>query len=99
PRTGYGVFTFPPAQKANILFKVGGSANSDLSATAQIVGANEIEGSATSGHFCHSPGTYTIYFAAQFDHPFTGYGTWTGRGVRAGSAEGNDPKGGASLTF
>ncbi|HEY3951944.1 MAG TPA: GH92 family glycosyl hydrolase [Streptosporangiaceae bacterium] len=33
-------------------------------------------GQATSGHFCGSPDTYPIYFAARFNRPFTSEGTW-----------------------
>ncbi|HEY4464214.1 MAG TPA: GH92 family glycosyl hydrolase, partial [Streptosporangiaceae bacterium] len=33
-------------------------------------------GQATSGHFCGSPDTYPVYFAARFNRPFTSEGTW-----------------------
>jgi predicted alpha-1,2-mannosidase len=33
-------------------------------------------GQATSGHFCGSPDTYPIYFAARFNRPFSSEGTW-----------------------
>ena len=99
PRTGLGQFTFPYTTQANLLFKVGGSANADSAATATIVGTNEVDGSATSGHFCGSPGTYTVYFAAQFDRSFSGHGTWSGSTVNAGSNSVNNANGGAYVTF
>ncbi|HEX9335621.1 MAG TPA: GH92 family glycosyl hydrolase, partial [Pseudonocardiaceae bacterium] len=48
---------------------------------------NAVAGSVTSGHFCGQPDSYTIYFAATFDRPFTATGTWggTSAAVRAGS--------------
>ena len=45
-------------------------------AHTQIVGDREVDGSVTSGHFCDTPGTYTLYFDAQFDRPFTRVATW-----------------------
>lgn len=32
----------------------------------------------TSGHFCGQPDSYTVYFAARFNRPFTSSGTWGG---------------------
>ena len=98
-RTGLGVFTFPRTEQANMLFKAGGSANADSAASAQIIGNDQVVGSATSGHFCGSPGTYTVYFAAQFDRPFQSHGTWTGSSVTPGSNQVSDPNGGAYVTF
>jgi putative alpha-1,2-mannosidase len=32
----------------------------------------------TSGHFCGQPDSYTVYFAARFNRPFSSSGTWGG---------------------
>ncbi len=83
-RAGLGVFTYPATTQANLLFKAGDSANGNDAASVQVVGNNEVTGSATSGHFCGTPGNYTVYFAAKFDQNFTSSGTWTPSGVNAG---------------
>src|SRR5947209_3333465 len=53
-RTGFGQFTYPPSQNATMLMNAGGSAtgNADSGTGVQIVGNNQLVGSATSGHFC-----------------------------------------------
>ena len=35
-----------------------------------------VTGTETAGQFCGSPGTYPLHFVAQFDRPFSSYGTW-----------------------
>src|SRR5262249_50787461 len=42
---------------------------------------------------------YTIYFAAQFDHPFASSGTWNGATVTPGSISSSGAQAGAFLTF
>jgi predicted alpha-1,2-mannosidase len=55
-------------------------------------------GQATSGHFCGSPDTYPVYFAARFSRPFTSEGTWqqttTGSNLFGTSSTGTLPWGG-----
>ena len=55
-------------------------------------------GQATSGHFCGSPDTYPVYFAARFDRPFSSEGTWqqttTGVNLLGSSQTGTLPWGG-----
>jgi predicted alpha-1,2-mannosidase len=100
PRTGIGKFQFPPTQQANFLIKTGDSQNGDSASTAQIVGNNEVVGSATSGHFCGAGNeVYTVHFVLQFNHPFVSHGTWTGSGVTPGGNSVSDPHGGAWVTF
>jgi predicted alpha-1,2-mannosidase len=44
-----------------------------------------VTGSVTSGHFCDTPSrAYTLYFAAQFDRPFTSSGLWNDKSRVAG---------------
>jgi predicted alpha-1,2-mannosidase len=77
-RTGVARFTYPAGSQARLLVKVADSANGGSAATFQAVGDREITGSVTSGHFCGQPDSYTVYFAARFDRPFTATGTWGG---------------------
>jgi len=55
-------------------------------------------GQATSGHFCGSPDTYPVYFAARFSRPFSAVGTWqqtpTGPNLLGTSQTGTLPWGG-----
>src|SRR5207253_2985501 len=64
-RAGVGAFTFPASTKADLVFKVADSAVSAAHAHTEIVGDREITGSVVSGHFCDTPGTYTLSFDAQ----------------------------------
>ncbi|HLI37195.1 MAG TPA: GH92 family glycosyl hydrolase [Streptosporangiaceae bacterium] len=84
-RTGIGRFTYPKTTAANMLIKAGDSLAGNDAATVQVIGPDEVVGSATSGHFCGMPNQYTVYFAAVFDHPFTSWGTWNGGTVTPGS--------------
>ncbi|HWE63522.1 MAG TPA: GH92 family glycosyl hydrolase, partial [Chloroflexota bacterium] len=101
PRTGLGRFTYPRSPAAVMLINAGGSAtgDSDQGTGIQIAGANWVTGSATSGHFCGQGNTYTVYFAAQFNVPFSGFGTWNGAKVQAGSRSSSGSQSGAYLTF
>lgn len=84
-RTGISDFTFPSTKQANLLFKVGDSANGNEAADVHIVGNDEVTGTETSGNFCGSPGTYTLHFVALFNRPFSSYGTWNGSTVSPAS--------------
>jgi putative alpha-1,2-mannosidase len=77
-RTGVASFRYPATTSAQLLVKVADSANGGSAATFRVVGDDEIVGAVTSGGFCGQPDTYTVYFAARFNHPFTTSGTWGG---------------------
>jgi predicted alpha-1,2-mannosidase len=79
-RTGLASFSYPATTAARLLVKTAGSAAGSSNATFAVSGDNEISGQVTSGHFCGQPDAYTIYFAARFDRPFTGHGTWGASG-------------------
>jgi putative alpha-1,2-mannosidase len=74
PHTGIGRFTYPASSSSTMLMNVGASANGTTHASVNIDTSNRmITGSATStvgGGSEH----YTVYFAAAFDHAFTGDG-------------------------
>ena len=77
-RTGLAEFAFPATDQARVLVKTAGSAAGSSAATFAVGGDREISGSVTSGHFCGQPDSYTVYFAARFDRPFTSSASWAG---------------------
>jgi predicted alpha-1,2-mannosidase len=91
-RTGAARFAYPAKDEAVLLIR---SADNDVGSTdahVRIDAAHHIvSGSVTSGDFCWIGGPpenkpyYTVYFAAHFDQPFAGYGTWQDATVREGS--------------
>lgn len=82
-RTGLASFVYPRTASARLLLKVAGSANGSSAATFTAHGSTEVTGSVTSGHFCGQPDSYTVYFAARFDRPFSAAGTWGGQSAAA----------------
>jgi putative alpha-1,2-mannosidase len=101
PRSGFGQFTYPSGQLASLLINVGGSAtgNSKRGTGVQIIGNTQVVGSASSGHFCGQANTYTVYFAAIFDHPFQAFGTWNGVSVTPSRRVQFGKQAGAYLSF
>jgi len=98
-RTGLGQFTFSGTGPRNILFKVADSANGSASSDVDVVGNQEVDGSVVSGQFCGTSGPYQLYFAARFDAPFTGFGTWHGSTVVPGSRSSARAQSGGYVTF
>lgn len=80
-RTGLAELTYPPTAQAQVLVKAGASLNGDETASLHTLGDREVVGSATSGRFCHRQNQYTVYFALQFDRPFSAAGSWDGTTV------------------
>ncbi len=101
PHSGFGRFTYPGSSAATMLINVSHSAsgNTDAGTGVQIVGNNQVVGSTSSGHFCGKANTYTLYFAATFDHPFTSFGTWHGDSMAPNSRSSNGLRSGAYVTF
>jgi predicted alpha-1,2-mannosidase len=98
-RSGIARLTFPATPSANILFKTADSSVPATAAHTQIIGSNEISGSVVSGHFCDTPGTYTLSFDAVFDRPFRHVETWQHSRVRPGSRQSSGPHSGAAVSF
>jgi predicted alpha-1,2-mannosidase len=69
-RSGMARWTFPATAQADLLIKLRDSQNGTSASTVTVVGTNEVRGSATSGHFCGAPDTYTVHFDIVFDRPF-----------------------------
>jgi predicted alpha-1,2-mannosidase len=85
-RSGIGAFNFPGSAAANLLFKVSDSANGIDDSSVQIVGDDEVVGSATSGDFCGGQDAYSVYFFATFNRPFAGEGAWNESGLHPGAS-------------
>ncbi len=98
-RTGLGEFDFPASDRANLLFNASSDQSGVDDAHIRIVGNDQIEGSATTGHFCGMPDAYTVYFVARFDRPFTSYGTWKNASVLPGAASSDGAGTGGWVTF
>jgi predicted alpha-1,2-mannosidase len=98
-RTGVARFTYPSTSQAQLLVKAADSANGSSSATFATEGNQEITGEVTSGHFCGQPDTYTVYFAARFNRPFTAEGTWGGTTTGTTTGSGDGTVAGGWLTF
>jgi predicted alpha-1,2-mannosidase len=99
-RTGIGRFGFPVGQQGNFLFKVGDSQNGDVAAQANVVGTDMVTGSVTSGRFCATQQVAEpVFFVAQFDRPFTSFGTWDGSTVTPGGSAVSGARSGAWVSF
>ena len=66
PRTGMARFTFPAQSTATLLIR----ADSSIS-----IGSNEVSGFHAT-QVAHTKHNYTLYFVAQFDHPFQTTKAW-----------------------
>jgi predicted alpha-1,2-mannosidase len=99
-RTGFGRFVFPPSSDSIVLINAGGSAqpNRDSGTGVTIVAPDKVTGSVSSGN-CGGSFTYILYFAVQFDRPFTSSsGTWNG-GLVTTDPSSNGKNSGAYLCF
>jgi predicted alpha-1,2-mannosidase len=84
-RAGIGRFVFPASSHSSLLFNVGRAATKVSSATIEITGDRNVYGSVSSGGFCGlAQNPVTVYFAAQFNRPFTQSGTWRGATLNPG---------------
>lgn len=98
-RTGISQFTYPRTTQASLLFKTSDSAAGVSQASVATVGRTMVTGSVTSGGFCGTGSSYTLYFAASFNRPFTAEGTWQATAVTPGSTTCTGSTCGAYVTF
>jgi len=98
PHSGMGRFTYPSSTQANMIINLNGSANGNSGDAVSIMGTNEVTGRTTST-IGGSGNPYTIYFAAFFDHPFTGFGVWNGSTLAAGASTNSNSSTAAYVTF
>jgi predicted alpha-1,2-mannosidase len=103
-RTGLGRFTFPETGDANVLVDVGESAaghtdKGSFDGAVEIVGDRRIVGFTVGGKFCSTHDRFTVYFAAEFDRPFTKLGTWSGESLQPGVRGASGRRVGAFVGF
>jgi predicted alpha-1,2-mannosidase len=100
-RTGLGRFNFPRDNRPALLHVRSGASLAGNSRAAIAIGEDNttITGWATSGSFCDKQNTYTVYFAMEFNQPFTSYGTWDGYSVYDGVRQTNSPYSGGYVQF
>lgn len=99
PRTGMVRLHYPASTAAQFLLNTGRSATGVRDGSVQLVGNDKIQGSATAGGFCGSDQTFQIFFAVQFDRPFTASGTWLGNTLSPGATTAAGTGSGAFATF
>jgi predicted alpha-1,2-mannosidase len=97
-RTGMARLTYPATSSAGLLINTSRSATGNRSGSVRISGS-EVTGSVTAGGFCGSSKTYQIYFDIRFDRAPSGFGTWSGGSVSAGSTGASGTNTGAYVTF
>ncbi|WP_405578679.1 GH92 family glycosyl hydrolase [Streptomyces sp. NBC_01190] len=97
-RTGMGRLTYPASTTSRLLINTSRSATGSRNGSVRINGS-EVTGSVTAGGFCGSSKTYQIFFDIRFDRAPTGFGTWSGGTVSAGSASTSGTNTGAYVTF
>ncbi|WP_205876398.1 GH92 family glycosyl hydrolase [Mycobacterium camsae] len=100
-RTGLGRFSFPRDNRPALLHVRSGASLAGNSRAAIQIGEDNttISGWATSGSFCDKQNTYTVYFAMEFNQPFSAYGTWDGYSVYDGARQANSPYSGGYVLF
>jgi predicted alpha-1,2-mannosidase len=75
-RTGIAQLQYPASTSSNVLFKMGDAQSGNVAANVSVLNSHEVAGTETAGQFCGAPTTYPVYFVAEFDRSFSGYGTW-----------------------
>ncbi len=103
-------YTYPASKLSHVLIDVSSVVQPETGDNAsknphpvdchvRVVAPNRIEGSGNFiGGWNQSP--YTIHFSAEFDRPFTAFGTWRDGRIEAGTAAAaNEGKVGAYATF
>ena len=98
-RSGLAAFRFPGQTPAHVLFNLAHSGTNVLAAGIAFHGDRQFSGFVTSGGFCGMPGQYTVYFAGEFDTPFSATGAWTGGTLQPGRAEVSGADTGAWVDF
>ena len=96
-RTGALRLTYPATTTARVLINDSRSATGDRAGTVTVSG-NRVYGEHTAGGFCGGR-TFKIYYSILFDRAPTGYGTFSGATVTAGSASASGTQTGAYVTF
>ncbi|WP_213013955.1 GH92 family glycosyl hydrolase, partial [Paractinoplanes toevensis] len=96
-RTGALRLTYPATTTARVLINDSRSATGDRAGNVTVSG-NRVYGEHTAGGFCGGR-TFKIYYSILFDRTPTGFGTFSGSTVSAGSASASGTQTGAYVTF
>ncbi|GAB3160317.1 GH92 family glycosyl hydrolase [Amycolatopsis stemonae] len=97
-RSGFMKLTYPNTTSARLLVNTGRSATGSRTGSISISGS-QLTGSVTGGGFCGSSKTYQIFYVIQFDRAPSGFGTWLGGTVSAGSSSTSGTNSGGYVTF
>ncbi|MEV6829386.1 GH92 family glycosyl hydrolase [Amycolatopsis sp. NPDC051102] len=97
-RSGFMKLTYPNTTSARLLVNTGRSATGSRNGSISISGS-QLTGSVTGGGFCGSSKTYQIFYVIQFDRAPSGFGTWLGGTISAGSASTSGTNSGGYVTF
>ncbi|MDP9793337.1 putative alpha-1,2-mannosidase [Catenuloplanes nepalensis] len=99
-RTGWQRYSFPATEQANVLFNTGKANQNVFDSEIHVVGDRTLTGRVNAGNFCAGRDDHTVWFTAEFDRPFTAFGTWRGGDLTAGSRDAGGAGGnGAYVTF
>jgi predicted alpha-1,2-mannosidase len=96
-RTGALRLTYPATNTARVLINASRSATGDRAGNVTITG-NRVWGEHTAGGFCGGR-TFKMYYSILFDRNPTGFGTFNGGTVSAGSSSTSGTSVGAYVTF
>jgi len=96
---GIGAFLYPAGAGAHMVISAGRSANGNTASSVTVIGNDEVSGSTTSGRFCGHLGSYSVHFAAQFDHPFVSWSVWNGTRITHGGRATSGQHAGVFLDF
>src|SRR4051812_36406031 len=89
-------YTFPATSQANVLFDVGrDNDSSSLVGDWHVADARTVTGSVD----VPGSGGITIWFAAQFDRPFTAHGSWLGSTLTPGGSDAHGAGAGGWVSF
>ena len=80
-RSGFHRYTFPETQEAHIIMDVTHSFTPGRDAYVKILNENQIEGYVTGDMEGNYTRPLTCYFFAEFNKPFSSYGTWNGENI------------------
>lgn len=99
PHTGIGLFGYPNSSASTMIINAAGSINGAVNSGVTILpGDSEVTGSVESTVGCGN-NHYAVYFAARFNRPFTGFGTWSDDVIKYGSMAAGGQHTGAFVVF
>ncbi|KRF41241.1 GH92 family glycosyl hydrolase [Terrabacter sp. Soil810] len=100
-RTGWQRYTFPADKQANVLLNTGKANMRVFDSEVHVVGDRVVEGRIHDGNFCAGKDEHTVWFRAEFDRPFSSFGTWSGSTLTSGARDASTKDGGngAAVTF